>query len=95
MTNLGPLTPEAIDRLTADTEPWFSCEDCFEHVDVVIEAMVVSSASLSEKFRVHLLCCPACHEEARSLAAIVAAEHGLSPAEAVARLDSAIEETSA
>jgi hypothetical protein len=91
MTNLGPLTPEAIDRLTADTEPWFSCDDCFEHVDVVIDAIVGSSASLSDEFRVHLLRCPACHEEARSLAAIVAAEHGLSPSQAVARLDSAIE----
>jgi hypothetical protein len=90
MTNLGPLTPGAIDRLTADTEPWFSCDDCFEQVDVVIDAMVVSSVSLSEEFRVHLLSCPACHEEARSLAAIVAAEHGLSPTQAVARLDSAV-----
>jgi len=90
MRNLGPLSPDAIDRLTADTEPWLSCDDCFEHVDVVIDALVVSSASLSEKFRVHLLSCPACHDEARSLAAIVAAEHGLSPAAAVARLDSAV-----
>ncbi|GAB3038909.1 hypothetical protein GCM10027052_18350 [Parafrigoribacterium mesophilum] len=91
MTNLRSLSSEAIDRLTADTEPWLSCDDCFEHVDVVIDALVVSSASLSEEFRVHLRSCPACHEEARSLAAIVAAEHGLSPAEAVARLDSAVE----
>ena len=91
MRNLGPLSAEAIDRLTADTEPWLSCDDCFEHVDVVIDALVVSSASLSEEFRVHLLSCPACHDEARSLAAIVATEHGLSPAAAVARLDSAVE----
>jgi hypothetical protein len=91
MRNLGPLSPDAIDRLTADTEPWLSCDDCFDHVDVVIDALVVSSASLSEEFRVHLLRCPACHEEARSLAAIVADEHGLSPAEAVSRLDSAVE----
>lgn len=91
MRNLGPLTPEAVDRLTADTEPWLSCDDCFDQVDVVIDALVVSSASLPEEFRVHLLRCPACHEEARSLAEIVAAEHGLSPAATVARLESAVE----
>ncbi|MEO8906823.1 MAG: hypothetical protein ABI310_01980 [Microbacteriaceae bacterium] len=90
MTNLRPFSPEAIDRLTADTEPWLSCDDCFEQVDTVIDAIVVSSASLSEEFRVHLLSCSACHEEAYSLAAIVAAEHGLSPAHAIARLDSAL-----
>jgi hypothetical protein len=90
MTNLGTLSPEAIDRLTANTEPWLSCDGCFEFVDVAIEAMVVSSVPFSEEFRVHLLRCSACHEEARSLAEIVAADHGLSPADIVARIDSAL-----
>lgn len=95
MKNLGPFSPEAIDRLTANTEPWLSCDDCFEQIDVVIDAMMVSSASLSQEFRVHLLQCPACYEEACSLAAIIAAEHGLSPAQAVTRLDAAIEQPGA
>lgn len=90
MTNHGPLTPEAIDRLTANTEPWLSCDDCFDLVDVVIEAMVVSATPFSEEFRVHLLRCPVCHEEACSLAEIVAADRGLSPTDAVARIDSAL-----
>ncbi len=90
MTNREPLTPEAIDRLTADTEPWLSCDDCFELVDVVIDALVVSSAPISEEFRVHLLRCGVCREEASSLAEIVAADHGLSPVEAVGRIDSAL-----
>lgn len=90
MTNHGPLSPEAIDRLTANTEPWLSCDDCFELIDVAIDGMVVSSVPFSEEFRVHLLRCPACHEEACSLAEMVAADHGLSPAEAVGRIDSAL-----
>ncbi|MEO6944523.1 MAG: hypothetical protein ABI053_07415 [Lacisediminihabitans sp.] len=90
MTNSGSLSPEAIDRLTANTEPWLSCDDCFELVDVAIEAMVVSSTPFSEEFRVHLLRCPACHEEARSLAEIVAIDHGLSPAQTIGRIDSAL-----
>lgn len=92
MSNLEPLSPEAIDRLTANTEPWLSCDDCFDLVDVVIEGMVVLSTPFSEKFRVHLLRCPACREEACSLAEIVAIDHGLEPADAIARIDSALAE---
>lgn len=92
MTNLEPLTPDAIERLTANTEPWLSCDDCFEQVDVAIEAMVVSSTPFSEDFRVHLLRCPVCHEEACSLAEMVAADNGLSPALAIARIDSGLRE---
>lgn len=90
MTNHEPLSPEAIDRLTANTEPWLSCDDCFELVDIVIDAMVISSTPFSEEFRVHLLRCAVCREEACSLAEIVAADHGLSPADTVARIDFAL-----
>ncbi len=90
MTDLTQLSPEVIGRLTADTEPWLSCDDCFEQVDVVIDAVMSSAALIAEEFRIHLLCCPACHEEARALAAIVAADYDMSQAQAVTRLDSAI-----
>lgn len=90
MTDLTPLSREAIGRLTADTEPWLSCDDCFEQVDVVIDAVMGSSGAIAEEFRTHLLCCPACHEEARALAAIVAADYELSQTQATTRLDAAI-----
>lgn len=90
MTNLEPLTPDAVERLTANTEPWLSCDDCFERVDVAIEAMVVSSTPFSEDFRVHLQRCPVCREEACSLAEMVAEDKGLSPAQAIERIDSAV-----
>ena len=59
-----------IDRLTLDTEPWLSCDDCFEQVDEVVE-QVVATGSTSESFRVHLVACPACPEETFSLASLV------------------------
>ena len=65
--------PEAIDRLTANTEPWLSCDDCFEQLDVIIDGLLRSNEPLPEAFRVHLMACPACDEEARSLAALVGA----------------------
>jgi hypothetical protein len=91
MTHLRPLSAEVIGRLTADTEPWLSCDDCFAYIDVVIDAVVASSSPLSDEFRVHLRHCPACREEASSLAALVATDLGLSSVDAVARLDSAVD----
>ena len=74
-------SPEAIDRLTANTEPWLSCDDCFERLDVVIDGLVHSNHPLPEAFRVHLMACPACDEEARSLAALVGDGDALTLAE--------------
>ncbi|MEO7349829.1 MAG: hypothetical protein ABIW32_08240 [Terrimesophilobacter sp.] len=91
MTKFEPLSEQAIDRLTANTEPWLSCDDCFDLVDVAIEAMVVSSTPFSEEFRVHLLRCPVCHEEAVSLAEIVAEDHEIQPALVLARIETALQ----
>ncbi|GGI45842.1 hypothetical protein BCL57_001534 [Agromyces flavus] len=87
MTEPTSLTPDAIERLTADTEPWLSCDDCFEQVDAAVEGLLGSSAPLAEPLRVHLNGCGACLEEARSLAALIADEQELTPTDAVARLD--------
>ena len=90
MTERTPFSPEAIARLTADTEPWLSCDDCFEQVDAAVEGVLGSTDPLAEPLRVHLNGCGACLEEARSLAALIADEHGLTATEAVARLESAL-----
>lgn len=90
MTNPMSLSPEAVGRLTVHTEPWLSCDDCFELVDTAIVAVLDSTARLPEAFRVHLLGCSVCHEEAQSLAALVAGDFDLSEAEAAARLDVAV-----
>lgn len=90
MTGSTALSSEAIDRLTANTEPWLSCDDCFDDVDAAIEALLGSAVPLAEEFRAHLRGCAACHEEAQSLAALVAEQYNLPAVEAVARLDAAV-----
>lgn len=90
MNTPKPLSSRAIHRLTVDTDPYLSCDDCFEHIDVVLDALLDSTAPLPEDFRAHLLGCAVCREEAESLAQVVATEHDLAPESAVTRLDDAI-----
>jgi hypothetical protein len=82
------LSPAAVARLTLDTDPWLSCDDCFERLDEAVEDVLVG-APLSPPFAAHLRGCPACAEEARSLTALVAPELGLTAMEALTRLDGA------
>lgn len=91
--NVSPWRPDLVVRLTADTEPYLSCDACFDQADIAVEAAMVSQTVLDEPLRVHLLNCPACYEEVRSLAAIVASEYALSPLQAIARIDAAVQGT--
>jgi hypothetical protein len=74
-------------RLTLDAGVWLSCDDCFDQVDRAAEDVVLRRRPLSAAFRSHLVGCPACHEEAQSLVAVVAEGVGLDPVEAVRRLE--------
>jgi hypothetical protein len=68
-------------RLTLDTSPWLSCDDCFEKLDEYIErtltdatdpdATYPQAADTDEAMRRHLAGCPACAEEAESLAQLL------------------------
>jgi hypothetical protein len=90
MTDHVSTDPQLIGALTADSDPYLSCGDCFEQTDVALEAVLAPDGQLSEAFRVHLLHCAACHDEARSLAELIAADFGLTPAEATARLEAGL-----
>ncbi|MBB5632570.1 hypothetical protein BKA04_000793 [Cryobacterium mesophilum] len=74
-----PLSDAAITELVLDTDPYLSCDDCFDQADEMIEAFLAETSTLSEAFRVHLRGCQACCEEALSLAEIVAPEYGMNP----------------
>lgn len=78
------LTEQQAASLVAVTEPWLSCDDCFERVDAYVDALLGSGARLDQPLRVHLARCPACFEEAESLIGLVAESDGVSPAEAIA-----------
>jgi hypothetical protein len=90
MTDLRGLTPDAIGRMTLSTEPWLSCDDCFDLLDAVVETVLTRTEGMSEELRVHLTGCSVCRDEATSLATLVASDHGLDPARATALLGSAL-----
>lgn len=75
------LTPAAARLLTLSTEPWLSCDDCFELMDVYVERLLSDpdTPDLPE-MRVHLRGCAACAEEAESLLVLVAEQDGRDPA---------------
>lgn len=90
MTANTPFNREAIEGLLANSDPWLSCDDCFDGHDAVIEELLASNTQPDEAFRVHFHACPACLEEARSLVALIATDHDLSPDEALQRLETAL-----
>jgi hypothetical protein len=89
MTDHLRLTSRAIDKMTLATEPWLSCDDCFDHLDAVIDGALTQTGVMSEAFRVHLAGCSVCREEATSLAALVAPEYGVDASRAIGLLESA------
>ena len=82
-----PLSPQAARRLTLDTEPYLSCDDCFALVDRYVEALLSDPDHDMPGMRTHLAGCAACAEEARSLVGLVAEQDGLDPAVALSRLE--------
>ncbi len=86
-THSHPLTDEQARSLTLPTEPWLSCEECFDLSDQFAELLLADPATpLMEPMFVHLRACPACSEEAESLVTLLAEEQGLDPAAALERL---------
>ncbi|GAA2146640.1 hypothetical protein GCM10009844_22990 [Nocardioides koreensis] len=90
MTTPASLGPEAIRQLTMPTDPWLSCDDCFDQLDAVLEETLTHAAPMGDSFRVHLRACAVCHQEAHSLAALVAPDYGIDPARAEAELDAVL-----
>ena len=90
MTHPLRLTPDAIHQMTLTTEPWLSCDECFDDLDAVVEGALTQTGALSEAFRVHLLGCSVCRDEANSLATLVARDHDLPPSRAAALLEDAL-----
>jgi hypothetical protein len=81
-----PLSMQAARSLTLDTEPYLSCDDCFDLVDAYVEALLSDPDHDQPAMRTHLAGCAACAEEARSLILLVAEQDGLDPAPALRRL---------
>jgi hypothetical protein len=61
------LTDVAIAGLLVDTEPYLSCDDCFERIDEYVERRLAAPSHVDPRMETHLAGCGACAEEARAL----------------------------
>jgi hypothetical protein len=84
--NARRLTPAALERLVVPTEPWLSCEDCFDAMDGYVEALLADASTAAPTMDVHLAACPACAEEAVSLIILVADDDNTDPEPALRRV---------
>ncbi|WP_350270992.1 hypothetical protein AAFP32_05675 [Brevibacterium sp. CBA3109] len=66
-----PLSPDMIDKLLKDTDPYLSCDDCFARIDEYIEHRLADPTYQDELMDVHLSGCEVCAEEARTLTALL------------------------
>jgi hypothetical protein len=81
-----PLSLQVARGLILDTEPYLSCDDCFNLVDTYVEALLTDPDHDQPTMRTHLAGCAACAEEARSLILLVAEQDGLDPEPALHRI---------
>ncbi len=70
------LDPDTIARLTADTSPYLSCDDCFAQLDQYVERRLADPQHLDPALDAHLLGCGACAEEAEGLRTLLLADAG-------------------
>ena len=91
MTTPESFSPQAIERLTMSSDPWLSCDDCFEQIDELVEECLTGHGPVSRPLQVHLRACTVCREEAHSLVTLAAPDYGVDPARAAAALDAIID----
>ena len=70
------LDAETIAGLLADTEPYLSCDDCFEHLDEYVERVAADPHHHDPAMDAHLAGCGACAEEAATLRDLLGEESG-------------------
>jgi hypothetical protein len=81
-----PISSANAGRFVVDTEPYLSCEDCFDLMDQFVETVLAESLPAGSSrpmdvvtlgsLRAHLAGCPACAAETAALLELVAADCG-------------------
>jgi hypothetical protein len=66
------ITRQVLRKLAQDTEPWLSCDDCFEMLDEYVDRRMADPDDVDVAMATHLEACPACAEEAESLLTLLA-----------------------
>lgn len=75
MTTPEPRIPAAaVDSLLLDTDPYLSCDECFEQIDTYVEKLLADPDHRDVAMAVHLRACGACAEEAATLTELLLAE---------------------
>jgi hypothetical protein len=64
---------DAVSSLLADTDPYLSCDECFDRLDQYVEQLVRDPGYQDRAMRAHLLACAACADEADSLLELITA----------------------
>ena len=72
--NIPVLTDRAVHDLLVDTEPYLSCDDCFERIDAYVEQVVADPAHQDREMATHLDGCGVCAEEAQALQELIRQE---------------------
>lgn len=65
------LSAGAVAALLVDTTPYLSCDECFERMDLHVEAVLADPGHRDPAMERHLEGCAACDEEAQSLIALL------------------------
>ncbi|KQV70002.1 hypothetical protein ASC64_09465 [Nocardioides sp. Root122] len=76
--NTNTLSSGTVATLVVDTEPYLSCDDCFERLDQFVDARVADPSHTDLEMTTHLAGCGVCAEEASALEELVRihAAHG-------------------
>ncbi len=65
------LSSGTVAALVVDTEPYLSCDDCFERMDQFVDACVADRNHVDVEMTNHLAGCGVCAEEASALEQLV------------------------
>ncbi|HET6877809.1 MAG TPA: hypothetical protein VFH38_09795 [Jatrophihabitans sp.] len=71
------LTAGQAESLVAISEPWLSCDSCFDQIDGCVDALADGAGHIDLPLRVHLARCTACWEEAETLLSLAARDRNV------------------
>lgn len=74
---------DLVTTLTADTNPYLSCDDCFDQICAYVEKVVAEPLHEHPAMERHLQACPACADEAAAILELLNADAALRGAGAV------------
>jgi len=75
MTTRTPRPGDVVASLLANTDPYLSCDECFDRLDKYVEQLAGDPHHDDLAMRIHLLACAACADEAVALMELITADN--------------------